>query len=233
MFPTRTLTSLTACFCCISQFAAAAQQQYLTGTVGDARVAGNGSSAGSDGKFEISANGIRAYFIPYGASITNLVVNDSLGIERDIVVGYDTASQYSSSPVNRHLGGVTGRYSNRIANASFVMDGTTYHTIKDDGNSTLDSALDGWDSRNWTLVAHTTDSITFSIAEPGDTDGFPGKVVAYVTHTVVDYPHPRWLVRMVALSLTKTSPIMLASRVSAVKSVQLYIVNSFLGPLES
>ena len=119
----------------------------------------------------IPAIGIRACFVPYGASITNLIVNDTLGPERDIIVGYDNAYGYSSTPVNRHLGGVTGRYTNRIANASFVMDGTTYNTIKDDGNSTLHSALECWNSRNWTLVAHTTDSITFSIAERGDTDG--------------------------------------------------------------
>lgn len=193
--------------------ASAAQQPFLTGTVGDERVAGNGTKAGENGKYTISANGIRASFIPYGASITNLFVNDTLSIERDIVVGYDDAEQYSSATNNRHLGGVTGRYTNRIANASFMVDGMQYHTIADEGNSTLHSGLDGWDSRNWTLVAHTTDSITFSIAEPGDTDGFPGKVVAYVTHTVVDVPRPRWLVRMVALSITETTPLMLASRV--------------------
>lgn len=190
-----------------------AAQPFLTGTVGDTVIAGNGTQPGSDGKYMISANGIRAFFIPYGASITNLFINDTLGTERDVVVGYDNAQDYSSATTNRHLGGVTGRYTNRIANASFVVDGMQYHTVADEGNSTLHSSLDGWDSRYWTLVAHTTDSITFSIAEPGDTDGFPGKVVAYVTHTVVDVPRPRWLVRIVALSLTETSPLMLASRV--------------------
>lgn len=196
-----------------SYTANAAQQPFLTGTVGDARVAGNGTQAGQDGKYTISANGIRASFIPYGASITNLFVNDTLNLERDIVVGYDNAQDYLAATINRHLGGITGRYTNRIANASFMLDGMQYRTIADEGNSTLHSSLDGWDSRNWTLVAHTTDSITFSIAEPGDTDGCPGKVVAYVTHTVVDVPRPRWLVRIVALSLTETSPLMLASRV--------------------
>lgn len=194
---------------------AAARSGYLTGTVGDTSVAGNGTGADEHGKFQILANGIKAYFIPYGASITNLIVNDTLGIQRDVVVGYDNSSFYSTTSTNYHLGGVTGRYSNRIANASFIMDGMNYTTLANNENATLHGGLNGWDSRNWTLVAHTTDSITFSIAEPNDVEGFPGKVVAYVTHTVVDYPRPRWLVRMVAISLTKTSPLMLASRVKS------------------
>lgn len=62
-----------------------------------------------DGKYEISAEGIRAQFIPYGASISNLFINDTNGIERDIVLGFDNASYYSIDPVHPHLGGVPGK----------------------------------------------------------------------------------------------------------------------------
>jgi aldose 1-epimerase len=62
----------------------------------------------ANGKYEISAEGIRALFIPYGASITNLFVNDTNGIERDIVLGFDNASHYSVDPFHPHLGGVPG-----------------------------------------------------------------------------------------------------------------------------
>lgn len=211
---------------------AVAQEPYLTGTVGDTRIAGNGTKADAHGKFEISANGIRAQFIPFGASITDMSINDTFGVERDIVVGCEAAHEYSTARLNQHLGGVTGRYTNRITNASFIMDGMNYTTVSNDGNSTLCSGPHGWDSRNWTLVAHTTDSIIFSIAEPGDTDGFPGKVLAYVTHTVVEEPRPRWLVRMVALSLTETSPIMLASRVCCHPRSSRTLLTRWLGSLE-
>lgn len=62
----------------------------------------------ANGKYEISAEGIRALFIPYGASIANLFVNDTKGIERDIVLGFDNASHYSVDPFHPHLGGVPG-----------------------------------------------------------------------------------------------------------------------------
>jgi aldose 1-epimerase len=62
----------------------------------------------ANGKYEISSEGIRALFIPYGASITDLFIKDINGIERDIVLGFDNASHYSVDPFHPHLGGVPG-----------------------------------------------------------------------------------------------------------------------------
>lgn len=51
-------------------------------------------------KYEISANGINASFIPYGARLTNLYVNDKNGVSQDVVVGYDEGSQYLEDTVS-------------------------------------------------------------------------------------------------------------------------------------
>ena len=45
-------------------------------------------------KYTISAPGINATFIPYGARITNLFVNDKNGHPQDVVVGYDDPTKY-------------------------------------------------------------------------------------------------------------------------------------------
>ncbi|KAF2733471.1 galactose mutarotase-like protein [Polyplosphaeria fusca] len=166
--------------------------------------------ANADGKYELSAEGIRAHFIPYGASVSNLWINDTNGIERDIVLGFDNASHYSVDKFHPHLGGVPGRYANRIKNSSFVIDGTEYHVTPNENNNndTLHGGPDGWDFRNWTVVAHTSDSITFSIVDPDGKEGFPGEVVSYVTYTLS--PHT-WHIKMVALATTKKTPIMLSS----------------------
>lgn len=63
----------------------------------------------ADGKYEISAEGIRGLFIPYGASIANLFIKDRTGVERDIVLGHDNASFYTVDPFHPHLGGVPGK----------------------------------------------------------------------------------------------------------------------------
>lgn len=73
-------------------------------------IAGNGSTVMADGKYQIVSEGIRANFIPYGASISNLFINDTRGVERDIVLGFDNASYYSIDKLHPHLGGIPGRY---------------------------------------------------------------------------------------------------------------------------
>jgi len=57
--------------------------EVLTGTVGNETVAGSAAGPDKNGKYQISGEGIRANFIPYGASISNLFLNDTSGVERD------------------------------------------------------------------------------------------------------------------------------------------------------
>lgn len=107
-----------------------------------------------------------------------------------------------------------GRYANRIANSTFTVDGMSYKILPNEhnGSDTLHGGPNGWSWRNWTVVAHTTDSISFSLADPNGSQGFPGEVISVVTYTVTPM---QWHIRMSAFSLTKTSPIMLTSHVSS------------------
>jgi aldose 1-epimerase len=116
------------------------------------------------------------------------------------------------SSLSPRLLGVPGRYANRIKNSSFVIDGTEYQIEPNEhnNNNTLHGGPDGWDYRNFTVVAHTEDSITFSIVDPDGKEGFPGEVVSYVTYTVS--PNT-WHIKIVALATTKKTPIMLTSHV--------------------
>jgi len=85
-------------------FAAVNSQLQPGGSIG-----GDVPIAGADGKYTIEAPGIRALFIPYGASISNLFIRDKNGIERDVVLGFDNASYYSIDTSHPHLGGVPGK----------------------------------------------------------------------------------------------------------------------------
>src|ERR1700729_3486058 len=75
-------------------------------------------------KYNISAPGIQASFIPYGARLTNLFVRDKSGTPQDVVLGYDTGKQYvkDSETVHTYFGAVVGRYANRIKNGTFTID---------------------------------------------------------------------------------------------------------------
>jgi aldose 1-epimerase len=166
----------------------------------------------ADGKYEISSEGIRARFIPYGASVSNLFISGKDGVERDIVLGFDKAIDYEGAQ-HPHLGGVPGRYANRIKNSTFSIDGEQFHILPNENNNndTLHGGPNGWDYRNFTVVSHTTDSITFSIVDPDGEQGFPGEVISYVTYTMT--PNT-WKIKIVAMATTKKTPIMLTSHVS-------------------
>ncbi|TPX10613.1 uncharacterized protein E0L32_008499 [Thyridium curvatum] len=188
-----------------------------------AQFTGNGNSTNAtstgpdeDGKYWIYGEGISAAFIPYGASISNLLIKDQYGIERDIVAGFDNASYYAIDRQHPHFGGVPGRYANRIKNSSFEIDGETYHIkpnenpTKDhpDGVDTLHGGPNGWDWRNFTVASRSNNSITFSFVDPDGEQGFPGEVVSYITYTLGNMT---WDFKMVAISTTKKTPIMLSS----------------------
>jgi len=143
----------------------------------------------ADGKYEINGKGVRAHFVPYGAALSNFFIKDISGIERDIVTGWDNASYYSIDKLHPYFGGVPGRYANRIKNSSFTIDGEEFNVLPNehpapgspDGVNQLHGGPDGWDWRNWTVVAHTSDSITFSLTDPDGKEGFPGEVISYVS----------------------------------------------------
>ncbi|KAI4092030.1 MAG: hypothetical protein LQ344_003685 [Seirophora lacunosa] len=165
-------------------------------------------------KYTISAPGINATFIPYGARLTNLYVNDKNGNPQDVALGYDNAADYlrDDQTVHTYFGPVVGRYANRIKNGTFTVQGTTSRIPKNDnmGNDTLHGGNIGYDQRNWTVVSANTTSVTFSLLDQAF-EGFPGNVITYATYTVS--AGPTWTSRLVSIPLDEPTPIMLANHV--------------------
>ena len=61
----------------------------------------------------------------YGAILQKVVVPDREGHMTDVVLGYDELEAYFENP--SYFGGTVGRNANRIAGASFELDGVKYH----------------------------------------------------------------------------------------------------------
>ncbi|KAK3345448.1 galactose mutarotase-like domain-containing protein [Neurospora tetraspora] len=181
-------------------------------------------SPDANGKYWLNTTRLSLAFIPYGASITNLILADKHGKPLDIVAGYDNATAYTLDTAHPHFGSVPGRYANRIRNSSFTLfadddseeETITYHVTPNEnptpshpqGVDTLHGGPDGWDYRNFSVVAYTNSSITFSIVDPDGKEGFPGEVISYITYTVSG---STWDIKMVAIATTKKTPIMLSS----------------------
>ncbi|KAF2006832.1 galactose mutarotase-like protein [Amniculicola lignicola CBS 123094] len=160
----------------------------------------------ADGKYTLEAEGIRAQFIPYAATLTNLFVKDKNGIERDIVLGYDNTSFYPVDAGHPVYNAIPGRYTNRIGGGQFTIDNTTYYTVKNDGPNTLHGGPNNWSFKFWTVREVTKKSITFGLHDPAnETMGMPGDVEATVTYTITKN---KWKITIDAVSPQVKSPIM-------------------------
>ncbi|RBQ95435.1 hypothetical protein VDGD_06934 [Verticillium dahliae] len=205
-------TSSLAAVACVLPFVLGTPLSYATTNTTNTTAPG----PDADGKYWISSEHLRAAFVPYGASISDLIVRDRNGVPRDIVAGWDNATYYTEDPVHPNFGNVPGRYANRIRNSTFDIDGETFHVKPNDnktpehpeGLNTLHGGPDGWGWRNFTVAAHTKNSITFSLVDPAGKEGFPGEVISYVTYTLRGWD---WDISMVAVSTTARTPIMLSS----------------------
>ncbi|MCJ1235346.1 hypothetical protein MMC14_003314 [Varicellaria rhodocarpa] len=164
-------------------------------------------------KYTISAPGINASFIGYGARLTNLFVEDRNGEYQDVALGYDDGAQYlkDSEGVHTYFGPIVGRYANRIKNGTFTIDGVTSHVRENEhnGENVLHGGIIGYDQRNWTVVSYNKSSITFSLLDDAF-EGFPGKVITYATYTA---SAKQWTSVLTSIPLDKPTPIMLANHV--------------------
>jgi aldose 1-epimerase len=122
-----------------------------------------------------NAHGVSARIIPIGASVQSLRVPDRQGRSEDIVLGYDSAAEYL---VNANFFGVSvGRFANRIAGASFKLDGQTYTLEKNDGANHLHSAGAGISKVTWKIESVSDGSpsgVVLSYVSPDGAGGYPG-----------------------------------------------------------
>ena len=116
--------------------------------------------------------------ITYGAAIRKFKV-----LGTDIVGGFDTLEDYLLD--DSHQGAVIGRVANRIADASFVMDGIKYYLPKNDGENCLHGGC-GFDRRVWTVDAYNGRSISLSYESANGEEGFPASLRTSVTYTLCD-----------------------------------------------
>ena len=100
----------------------------------------------------------------------------------DIVGGFDKLDDYLVD--TSHQGGLIGRIANRVADASFKMDGKTYNLPKNDGENCLHGG-DGFDRRIFDVKELTDSSITLTYLSRDGEEGFPANLFVEVTYTLV------------------------------------------------
>ncbi|MEZ5106227.1 MAG: aldose epimerase family protein [Draconibacterium sp.] len=119
----------------------------------------------------------------YGAKIVSIYAPDKKGNFADVLLGFKSVDDYTKYGASH--GAVVGPFANRIANASFTIDGETYHFPVNNGSACLHSGPDSWYRKVWD-AKQNGNSVTFSLESADGEFGFPGNKTAKTTYTLTD-----------------------------------------------
>ncbi|ESO83566.1 hypothetical protein LOTGIDRAFT_236572 [Lottia gigantea] len=124
-------------------------------------------------------NGLTIKILDYGGIITDILLPDNNGKSNDICLGFDDMEGYlTRSP---YFGALIGRYANRIAGASFELDGKTYKLAANNGPNALHGGIVGFDKVLWTATIDNDKLLLKYISADGE-EGYPGELTVTVIY---------------------------------------------------
>jgi len=141
-----------------------------------------------------NCNGMRVRLLTFGAIQQSIMVPGRNGKLADVILGFKTLKDYvteDSPPVTSnggpYFGENIGRYGNRIAKGTFVLDGVRYHVpINNNGNS-LHGGLIGFGDHIYAakeVHGPGVAGVAMTIVSPNGDQGYPGTLTETVTFTL-------------------------------------------------
>lgn len=128
--------------------------------------------------------GMKVLISDLGGTIWQLHAPDRNGVFADVVCGYDTVEALEAS--SGYIGALIGRWGNRIANATFDLDGKTYTLYANNNGNHLHGGKVGFDRRIWDVTPVDGDepSLVLKLTSPDGEEGYPGNLEVVVTYTL-------------------------------------------------
>lgn len=129
-----------------------------------------------------SASGVEVDIINWGVVVRDWRVPVTGG-QRSVVLGFDEFAPYPAhSP---YFGALVGRVANRIAGASFTLDGVHYPLDANEAGNTLHGGVEGLARQVWAGAPDSAGNcVRFTHTSPDGTMGFPGTVAFSATYTL-------------------------------------------------
>jgi len=132
--------------------------------------------------YTLEEGSLKARVMTYGARLVSLEVPDRSGKIADIVLGYESLDGYTADPKS-YFGSIVGRYGNRIAHATFTLDGKRYDLPANDGVNTLHGGIKGFDKLVW-KGQEIPNGVELTLVSKDGDQGFPGTLTARVRYTL-------------------------------------------------
>lgn len=134
-----------------------------------------------------NAGGMTAKIATFGGIIVSLTAPDRKGEMADVVLGFDSLARYEEK--NPFFGCITGRYANRIGNASFKIDGVEYKLPANSGKHQLHGGKAGFDKKVWKaeeVRKQNAVGVKMTYRSVAGEEGFPGNLDCTVTYWLTD-----------------------------------------------
>lgn len=129
---------------------------------------------------------LRARILNLGGIVYSLEVPDQKGNMVDVMLGFDTPEEYLQS--DTYFGAIIGRYSNRIQEGRFELDGKTYELELNNGRNNLHSGKHGF--HQYLFQAEFDENKPYRLVLRGvDEDmsqGFPGTLNVCITYELTE-----------------------------------------------
>jgi aldose 1-epimerase len=133
--------------------------------------------------YAFEGGGLRATVSSWGATLVRLEAPDREGRLADVVLGFDGDAAYAAS--RSHVGGVVGRFANRIRGARFRLDGAEHVLEANEGESHLHGGSRGFDRRPWQAEAIAEPpGVELRLESPDGDAGHPGALSCRVRYAI-------------------------------------------------
>jgi aldose 1-epimerase len=126
---------------------------------------------------------MEADIMDFGGRVIAVRAPDHTGEPDDVILGLEHQEEYLHDQV--FLGALVGRYANRIARGSLVLNGREHEPALNNGAHTLHGGPEGFHRQVWQARATST-TLHLSYLSPDGQQGFPGTLVVEVTYTLTD-----------------------------------------------
>jgi aldose 1-epimerase len=131
--------------------------------------------------------GMEMGVINYGGIIVSLKVPDKNGLAEDVVLGFDSLSDYLKD--DPFFGALIGRYGNRIARGKFSLDGKEYTLPVNNGKNHLHGGPNGFYNVFWNIEImsdSSNPSLKLTYLSKDGEEGYPGNLKTEVIYTLTD-----------------------------------------------
>jgi aldose 1-epimerase len=143
--------------------------------------------------------GMTARVATFGATVQSLGVPDRSGDKRNVALGFASLDGYASNlrapgeSGPAYFGAIVGRYANRIADRSFVLDGERFELVGNNGpddSVTMHGGPGGYSAQVWDAAPFSAGSgadeasLRLTLVDPAGHNGFPGTVRTEVVYSV-------------------------------------------------